>query len=230
MQEFDIQLTYQKGKFNVVGDSLSRMPIVSELSFTQFKSNFLESLRGKCEFDPHFSEIWKAIKIRDSIGKEAFTEESQGNGDTPQVGEQGLKWKKYTIKDGYLLYKGRVCVPDDDDTRRQILFECHDSPSAGHPGIQKTYILLKRQFFWPGINKDVQNYVLKCQKCQVNKAERLKVGGLLHPLEIPSGKWESISMDFIVGLPKTQRGHDSVWVIVDRLTKMAFQPMKRLNS
>ena len=120
-----------------------------------------------------------------------------------------------------MLYKGRVCVLDNDDIRRQILFERHDSPSAGHPGIQKTYVLLKRQFFWLGINKDVHDYVLRCQKCQVNKAERLKVGGLLHPLEIPSGKWESISMDFIVGLPKTQRGHDFVWVIVDRLTKMA---------
>ena len=64
-------------------------------------------------------------------------------------------------------FKGRVCVSDNDDIRRQILFECHDSPSAGHPRIQKTYVLLKRQFFWPGINKDVQDYVLRCQKCQV---------------------------------------------------------------
>ena len=53
------------------------------------------------------------------------------------------------------------------------------------------------------------------------------MGGLLHPLDIPSGKWESISMDFIVSLPRTQRGHDSMWVIVDRLTKMArFIPTK----
>ena len=57
--------------------------------------------------------------------------------------------------------------------------------------------------------------MLKCHKCQVNKHERLKVGDLLHPLDIPKGKWESISMDFITGLPKTNCGHDSVWVVVD---------------
>ena len=70
------------------------------------------------------------------------------------------------------------------------------------------------------MHKDVHGYVTHCQKCQVNKAERLKAGGLLQPLEIPNGKWESISMDFIVGLPLTSRGHDAIWVVVDRLTKM----------
>ena len=68
---------------------------------------------------------------------------------------------------------------------------------------------------------------MQCQKCQVNKAERLKAGGLLQPLEIPQGKWESISMDFIVGLPNTRRGHDAIWVIVYRLTKLGrFIPTK----
>ena len=71
------------------------------------------------------------------------------------------------------------------------------------------------------MHKDVLDYVVKCNKFKINKDERLKMGGILHPLDIPSGKWESISMDFIVSLPRTQRGHDSVWVIVDRLTKMA---------
>ena len=65
----------------------------------------------------------------------------------------------------------------------------------------------------------------------MNKAERLKVGGLLQPLEIPEGKWESISMDLIVGLPNTQRGHDIIWVVVDCLMKMAkFIPTKTTVS
>ena len=60
-------------------------------------------------------------------------------------------------------------------------------------------------------------------------AKRLKLGWLLHPLEIPQGKWESISMDFIVGLPTTVQGHDLVWVVVDRLTKMCkFIPIKSI--
>ena len=71
----------------------------------------------------------------------------------------------------------------------------------GHPGIWKTYAHLHKHFYWLGMHKDVHDYVTHCQKCQANKGERLKVGGLLQPLEIPNGKWESISMDFIVGLP-----------------------------
>ena len=70
------------------------------------------------------------------------------------------------------------------------------------------------------MHHDVQEYVTHCQTGQVNKAERLKAGGLLHPLEIPNRKWESISMDFIVGLPTTNCGHDAIWIVVDWLTKM----------
>ena len=140
--------------------------------------------------------------------------------DSPLLSDELQRWKNFSIDNGYLLHKGRVCVPQDTDIRRQILYECHDSPSAGHPGIRKTYAHVRRHFYWAEMHKDVHGYVTHCQKCQVNKAERLKAGGLLQPLEIPNGKWESISMDFIVGLPTTSRGHDAIWVVVDRLTKM----------
>ena len=67
----------------------------------------------------------------------------------------------------------------------------------------------------------------KCFQCQIKKTERRKAIGLLHPLDIPNNKWESISMDIIVSLPRTQRGHDAIWVVVDRLRKLArFIPMK----
>ena len=128
----------------------------------------------------------------------------------------------YSTRDEYVYHR--------TDTRCQILYEFHDSPSASHPGIRKTYALAKRQFYWPGMHKDVQEYVVQCQNYQVNKAECLKAGGLLQPLEIPQGKWKSISMDFIIGLPHTSRGHDAIWVIVDRLTKMCrFIPTKTKN-
>ena len=82
-------------------------------------------------------------------------------------------------------------------------------------------------YWWPGMKKDIAEFVAKCLTCQKVKVEHQKPAGFLQPLEIPKWKWDSISMDFVVGLPKTSVGHDSIWVIVDRLTKSAhFLPIK----
>jgi hypothetical protein len=80
---------------------------------------------------------------------------------------------------------------------------------------------LKVRFWWEKIREDIAEYVARCDTCQRVKAEHQRPAGLLQPLEIPTWKWEDISMDFIVGLPRTQKGDDSIWVIVDRLTKVA---------
>ena len=71
------------------------------------------------------------------------------------------------------------------------------------------------------MKREIARYVSECDVCQRVKASHLKVAGTLQPLSIPSWKWEDISMDFIVGLPTTSQKHDSIWVIVDRLTKTA---------
>jgi len=77
------------------------------------------------------------------------------------------------------------------------------------------------------MKREVAKYVSECDICRRVKASHLKPAGMLQPLDIPSCKWEDISMDFIVGLPPTSKGSDSVWVIVDRLTKSAhFLPVK----
>jgi hypothetical protein len=77
------------------------------------------------------------------------------------------------------------------------------------------------------MKSDIVAYVARCDTCQRVKAEHQRLVGLLHPLDIPVWKWEDISMDFIVGLPCSQKGHDSIWVIVDHLTKVAhFIPVK----
>ena len=77
------------------------------------------------------------------------------------------------------------------------------------------------------MKREVAQYVSECDICKRVKASHLRPAGLLHPLTIPSGKWEDISMDFIVGLPKTAKGYESIWVVVDRLTKSAhFIPVK----
>ena len=77
------------------------------------------------------------------------------------------------------------------------------------------------------MKKDIAEFVSKCLTCQQVKIEHQKPSGLLHPLSIPEWKWESISMDFVMGLPRTQSSFDAIWVIVDRLTKSAhFLPIK----
>ena len=86
---------------------------------------------------------------------------------------------------------------------------------------------LKQRYWWPGMKRDVVDFVSKCLTCQQIKAEHQRPAGLLQPLEIPEWKWEQVTMDFVSGLPKTVRGCDSIWVIVDRLTKSAhFLPVR----
>ena len=81
------------------------------------------------------------------------------------------------------------------------------------------------------MKREVAKYVSECDTCRRVKASHLKTAGPLQPLSIPSWKWEDISMDFIVGLPKTSKGYDSIWVIVDRLTKSAhFLPVKTIYT
>jgi len=72
---------------------------------------------------------------------------------------------------------------------------------------------------WPKIKREEAQYVAKCLVCQKAKIEHQKPIGMLQSLYIPEWKWDSIAMDFIVGLPRTIQKFDSIWVIVDRLTK-----------
>ena len=127
--------------------------------------------------------------------------------------------EEYSYKDGLLFFQNRLCVPTN--LRPQILKEAHESPLAAHPGYHKMFASLKQNFFWPRMKKDTLEYVKKCLVCQKVKAERVKLPGKLHPLAIPKMKWECISMDFVTGLPKVSGGFDSIFVVVDKLTRVA---------
>ncbi|KAJ9544460.1 hypothetical protein OSB04_024167 [Centaurea solstitialis] len=112
-----------------------------------------------------------------------------------------------------------------------IMDETHQSRYSIHPGSDKMYKGLKEHYWWPGMKKDIATYVSKCLTCARIKAEHQKPSGLLQQPEILEWKWEQISMDFVTKLPKTKKGHDSIWVIVDRLTKSAhFLPIKESFS
>lgn len=126
--------------------------------------------------------------------------------------------KEFVLQDGYLFKGNKLCVPKSG-VRELLVKEVHSGGSAGHFGIQKTLDILGEHFYWPRMIKDVTLVVERCATCQKAKGHFTK--GLYTPLPVPDAPWESVSMDFIVGLPRTQRGRDSIMVVVDRFSKMA---------
>jgi len=136
-------------------------------------------------------------------------------------GVQEGKNKEFSIQNEVLWYGSRLCVPNAIALKRDLLKEEHNSTPAAHPGRTKMYHDLKTHYWWNEMKRDIADYVARCLTCQRVKTEHQKPGGLLQPLPIPVWKGEHITMDFMIGMPRTFREHDGVWVIVDRLTKVA---------
>ena len=97
-----------------------------------------------------------------------------------------------------------------DQIQKLILSEAHDTAYSIHPGGTKMYYDLKEKFWWYGMKRAVAEYVATCDTCQRIKAEHQRPAGLLQPLKIPEWKWDEITMDFIVGLPRTKKGYNSI--------------------
>lgn len=121
----------------------------------------------------------------------------------------------------------RVCVPDNAQCKQHVMYNVHDHPTAGHMGVRKTYVMLARQFYWPKMAAYSKEYVESCIRCRMAKTVSRKPAGLLQSLQIPSRRWEQVSLDFIVGLPLTPKGNDAILTLVDSLSKMAhFVPTR----
>ncbi|GJZ77142.1 reverse transcriptase domain-containing protein, partial [Tanacetum coccineum] len=133
--------------------------------------------------------------------------------------------------DGTRCIKNRSWLPLFGNLRDLIMHESHKSKYSIHPGSDKMYQDLKKLYWWPNMKAIIAEYVGKCLTCSRVKAECQKPSGLLVQPEIPMWKWERITMDFVTKLPKTSNGHDTIWVIVDRLTKSAhFIPTRETDS
>jgi len=129
--------------------------------------------------------------------------------------------------DGMVRFMQKIVVLDQDGLHEFILKEAHHATFMAHLGVQKMYVDLKQIFFWAGMKKDVANFVAKCLECQLVKAEHGHPTGFLQRHNILESKWEEISMDFIVELPETTKRHNSILVVVDKLTKSAhFIPIR----
>ena len=124
--------------------------------------------------------------------------------------EDGITWKE----DRVVYMDGRIYIPNNKKIREEILKENHDLVDVGHPGQQMMLKLLKRNYWWPGLKEDIKRYIQGYFKCQQNKVQHQRKAGKLHPLEIPQGLWQEISIDIIGPLPKSNV-MDAIMVIVD---------------
>ena len=129
--------------------------------------------------------------------------------------EDSLTWEE----DGVAYMEGRIYVPNNRKIKEEILKENHNLADMGHLGQYRMLEVIKRTYWWPGLKKDIKKYVQGCFKCQQNKVQHQRKAGELHPLEIPEGPWQGISIDIVGPLLKSN-GMDAIVVIMDRFTKM----------
>jgi transposase InsO family protein len=134
----------------------------------------------------------------------------------------------WTLVNDVLQFRKRVYVPEDGDLRARLLDEIHRQPSTAHPGKNKMKILVRERYYWKTWSKDVERYVDNCMVCKRTNTRRDLPPGLLQPLPIPARPWQHVSMDFMT-YPVDKGGYDTVFVIVDRFSKIPISVLCHKN-
>ncbi|CAA7035540.1 unnamed protein product [Microthlaspi erraticum] len=191
IETFPYVIKYKKGKDNVVADALSRRYTL--LSTLDAKLLGFEQIKELYASDADFSDIYQACSKFAS--------------------------GRYVRQDGFLFYENRLCVPNCS-LRDLFVREAHGGGLMGHFGVAKTIQIMRDHFHWPHMIRDVERICARCTTCKLAKS-KVQPHGLYTPLPIPSQPWTDVSMDFVLGLPRTRHGKDSIFVIVDRFSKMA---------
>jgi hypothetical protein len=138
-------------------------------------------------------------------------------------------FEKFYKHEGFLFRENKLCIPNCS-MRELLVLESHGGGLMGHFGVTKTLDMLREHFFWPHMKRDVERICSKCVTCWKAKS-KVKPHGLYMPLPVPSEPWTDVSMDFILGLPRSSKGRDSVYVVVDRFSKMAhFIPCHKTDD
>ncbi|GJR34355.1 putative reverse transcriptase domain-containing protein [Tanacetum coccineum] len=215
LSDYDCDIRYHPGKANVVADALSR-------------KERDEPLRVRALVMTISLDLPKQILAAqiEALKPENLKKEDVGGMIRTDIPKERLEPRA----DGTLCLNGRSWLPCYGDLRSVIMHESHKSKYSIHPGSEKMYQDMKKLYWWPNMKADIATYVSKCLTCAKVKAEHQRPSGLLVQPEIPEWKWDNITMDFVTKLPKSSQGLDTIWVIVDRLTKSAhFLPIRETD-
>lgn len=220
-------ITYRPGSQNPKADALSRrsdMAFLKEGGKQPVKSMFSDDQIIANASTTYTLDTAFMNKVKEAMMYDEKLRNLKSMVKSPNSAPSYMRKKlsRYSIDDetNLLLLDKRICIPEDDSLKTEVLQVHHDSQVAGHLGRAKTSELVSRSFHWPGLRSFVNRYVANCPTCKRSKADRQAKQGHLSPLQVPDTPWFSISMDFISGLP-TSSHYNCIWVVVDRLTKMA---------
>jgi hypothetical protein len=185
IESFPYIIKYKKGKDNIIADALSRRYTL--LSQLDCTIFGLESIKDQYALDPDFKDVLLNCK-------------------------EGRTWNKFVINNGFVFRANRLCILVGS-VRLLLMQEAHGG-LMGYFGAKKTEDVLASHFFWPKMRRDVERFIARCTICKKSKSQ-LNPHGLYMPLPVSSIPWADISMDFVLGLTRTKRGRDSIFVVVD---------------
>src|SRR3954471_9906071 len=233
-----MDISYTPGKANVMADALSRksycnaveVQLQQPLLYEEFQKLNLEIVpQGHVNSLVIEPDLVKAVKLMqgyDSYVHRIKRDIADGRPSPFTIDTQGA-----------VFFKNRLVVPryrgkhENLDVTLEVMKEAHDTPLSIHRGNTKMYQDIRQRYWWSNMKQDIARYVDECDVCRRVKAEHQRPAGTLQPLSIPKWKWDKIEMDFVTGFPRSQKGHDAIFVVIDRLSKVAhFLPVKETIS
>jgi len=217
LSRFDFRMVHRLGKANTQADALSRM---AHYQVSDNEDNWQQTVLKP----EHFTQVAATIlrnPLEDKIWN-ASQREAQVLEGLEELKKRGLQrlvngTAEWEEDNGLVYHWGRVYVPPDNGLRTEVLQQCHDNPSAGHPGLHSTLDLVSTHFWWPTMRSFVEKYVEGCKTCARKKIQR-HPRAVIQPLDVPAGLWEEVGVDLITQLPKSN-GYDAILVCTDLFGK-----------